>query len=142
MWQFWLILSGFFLIIEIMTVGFLVFWFAVASLFAMVASFFTTSVVAQTAVFLIASVILLFATRPFVSKVTHKDDNVKTNVNSIEGKIGKVIQDIDSAESSGQIKVNGEVWSAKSYDSSFIAKDTEIVVENVDGVKAVVKPLK
>lgn len=36
MWQFWLILAGLFLILEIITVGFLVFWFSVGALVAMV----------------------------------------------------------------------------------------------------------
>lgn len=72
MWQFWLLLAGFFLIIEIINVGFLVFWFSVGALIAMVASLFISSVVIQTTIFLIASVILLFATRPFVQKVMRK----------------------------------------------------------------------
>lgn len=141
MWQFWLILAGFFLIIEIVTTGFLVFWFTVGALVAMVASLFISNIIIQTTIFLIASVILLFVTRPFVAKITQKDETVKTNVYSIEGKIAKVIQDVDPIEGLGQIKVNGEVWSAKSYNDTFISKDTEVVIEKIDGVKAIIKPL-
>ena len=141
MWQFWLILAGFFLIIEIITTGFLIFWFAVGALFAMLSSFIISNIIAQTTIFLIASVILLFVTRPFVSKITQKDETVKTNVYSIEGKVAKVIQDVDPIEGLGQIKFNGEVWSAKSYNNTFIAKDTEVVIEKIDGVKAIIKPL-
>lgn len=141
MWQFWLILAGFFLIIEIATVGFLVFWFAIASLITMIASFFIKNIVAQTTIFLISSVILLFITRKFVTKVTQKDDNIKTNVYSLEGKVAKVIQNIEPVEGLGQIKLNGEVWSAKSYNDTFISKDTEVIIEKIDGVKAIVKPL-
>ena len=141
MWQFWLILAGFFLIIEIVTTGFLVFWFTVGALVAMVASLFISNIIIQTTIFLIASVILLFVTRPFVAKITQKDETVKTNVYSIEGKVAKVIQDVDPIEGLGQIKVNGEVWSAKSYNDTFISKDTEVVIEKIDGVKAIIKPL-
>lgn len=141
MWQFWLILAGFFLIIEIINVGFLIFWFAVGSLIAMVASLFISNVIVQATIFLISSVILLFATRPFVAKVTKKDEVVKTNVYSIEGKTAKVVQDVNPIEGQGQIKVNGELWSAKSYNDTFIPKDTEVTVESVDGVKAIIKPL-
>ena len=38
MWQIWLIIAGICLIVEIMTVGFLVFWFAVGSLFVAISS--------------------------------------------------------------------------------------------------------
>jgi len=141
MWQFWLITAGFFLILEIISVGFLIFWFSIGALLAMISSFFINSIVAQTTIFLISSVILLFVTRPFVAKITQKDKTVKTNVYSIEGKIAKVIQDVDPIEGLGQIKVNGEVWSAKSYNDTFISKDTEVIIEKIDGVKAIIKPL-
>lgn len=141
MWQFWLILAGMFLILEIITVGFLVFWFSVGALVAMVASFFTNNIIAQASIFVIASTILLFATRPFVAKITKKDEEVKTNAYSIEGKTAKVIVDVDPIDGQGQIKVGGEVWSAKSYNDTVIPKDTEVLVEKIDGVKAIIKPL-
>lgn len=141
MWQFWLILAGIFLIIEIITVGFLVFWFSIGALIAMIASLFIKNIVAQASIFVISSAILLFVTRPFVSKITQKDEVIKTNAYSIEGKVAKVILDIDPVEGQGQIKVGGEVWSAKSADDTSIPKDTEVLIEKIDGVKAIVKPL-
>lgn len=141
MWKIWLVLAGIFLIIEIINLGFLVFWFSMGALIAMVASFFIDNVVIQSAIFLISSTILLFATKPLVNKVLPKDSFVKTNSASLEGKIGKVICDIDPIESKGQVKINSETWSAKSYDNTYIAKDTEVIVEKIEGVKAIVKPL-
>lgn len=141
MWQVWLILAGMFLIIEIISVGFLVFWFSIGALIAMVASLFIKSIVAQATIFVISSAILLFVTRPFVSKITQKDEVVKTNVYSIEGKVAKVVVNVDPIEGKGQIKVDGETWSAKSYNDTVIPKDTEVLIEKVDGVKAIVKPL-
>ena len=58
MWQFWLILAGIFLVVEIATVGFLVFWFAIGAIIAMIVSFFTGSLAIQTGVFIISSTIL------------------------------------------------------------------------------------
>ena len=48
MWQIWLIIAGICLIIEIMTVGFLIFWFAIGALLAMVTSLFTDNIIIQT----------------------------------------------------------------------------------------------
>lgn len=141
MWQFWLILSGLFLIIEIFNVGFLIFWFAIGALIAMVVSFVIDSVIIQATIFLITSTILLFATRPFVNKILPKDSFIKTNSNSIEGKIGKVIVDIEPIEGKGQVKIESETWSAKSANNTYISKDTEVIVEKIEGVKAIVKPL-
>ena len=141
MWKLWLIFSGIFLIIEIGTVGFLVFWFAIGALIAMIASFFVESVIAQTTIFIVSSTILLFATRGFVNKFAKTENTNKTNAFSIEGKKGKVIRVIDPIEGTGQIKISGEVWSAKSFDNTSISENTEVIVEKIDGVKAIVKPV-
>lgn len=141
MWQFWLILSGLFLIIEIFNASFLIFWFSIGALVAMVVSFVINNIIIQAAIFLIISTILLFITKPFVNKILPKDSFIKTNSNSIEGKIGKVIVDIEPIESKGQVKINSEVWSAKSTDNTYISKDTEVIVEKIEGVKVIVKPL-
>lgn len=137
MWELWLIISGIFLIIEIATVGFLVFWFAIGALFALVVSFFTDSIIIQTAVFVISSTILLFLTRPFVKKI-NEDNNVKTNAYSIIGKKGIVIKEIDPITGQGQVKVGTEVWSAKSLNDVTISEGTEVEVTDIDGVKAIV----
>ena len=141
MWQMWLIVAGLFLVLEMVTMGFLVFWFAVGALVAMLASFFIESVVAQSVIFLIVSTILIFATKPLVNKIIPKESFIKTNAYSIEGKIGKVTIDIEPIEGKGQIKVGSETWSAKSFDDTYIPKDEEVVVEKIEGVKVIVKPL-
>ena len=107
MWQLWLIIAGICLIIEIMTVGFLIFWFAIGALLAMVVSFFTDNLIIQMSVFVLSSTILIFTTKPFVQKFVNRRDGIKTNVYSTIGKVGIVTKDIDSIECLGQIKVNG-----------------------------------
>ena len=141
MWQWWLIASGVFFIGEIITVGFLLFWFGIASLISMVVSFFTSNLVIQMVVFLVSSVILILATKPFVKKFMNKK-NIATNAYSLIGKTGLVIQEIDNVKGIGQIKVGGEVWSAQSEDNSVIPVNTEIELTKIDGVKAIVKPIK
>ena len=112
MWQIWLIISGVCLIVEIITVGFLIFWLAIGALLALVTSLFTDNLIIQTSVFVISSTILIFATKPFVQKFVNKKDSIKTNVYSAVGKTGIVTKDIDSIETTGQVKVCGEIWSA------------------------------
>lgn len=142
MWQLWLILSGVCLILEIITIGFLIFWFAIGALLAMVTSFFTENLLIQTSVFVISSTILIFATKPFVQKFVNKKENIKTNVYSTIGKIGIVTQDIDSIQSLGQIKVEGEVWSAIGINDMNIPQGTEVEIKEIKGVKAIVSPIQ
>lgn len=142
MWQIWLIMAGICLIIEIMTVGFLIFWFAIGALLAMVVSFFTNNVIMQTSVFVISSTILIFATKPFVKKFASNKNAIQTNVYSTVGKIGIVTKDIDSLQSLGQVKVGGEVWSAIGLDDMNIPQGTEVEIKEIKGVKAIVAPIE
>ncbi len=141
MWQIWLIAAGVFIIGEIITVGFLLFWLSIASLIAMVVSFFTSNVIIQMTVFVISSGLLIFATKPLVKKLAKKD-SVSTNVYSIIGKTAIVIEDIDWASGTGQIKCEGEVWSAKTDEQIDIPTGSEVEIVSIEGVKAYVKPLK
>lgn len=138
MWQFWLIVAGICLVIEIATVGFLVFWFGIGALFAMITSFFTDNLIIQTVVFILSSTVLLFFTRPFVNKFSPKE-KVKTNAFSIIGKKGIVTQTINPITGEGQVKIGSEVWSAKSSEDIKIKKGLEVEVLDIDGVKAIVR---
>ena len=140
MWQIWLIAAGVFFIGEIFTAGFLIFWLGFGALLAMVVSFFTSNIIIQMAVFVISSGIFILATKPLINKITKKDV-VPTNVYSIIGKPAIVIEDINWETGTGQIKVEGEVWSAKTNDSVIIPKGSEVEIESIDGVKAFVKPI-
>lgn len=143
MWQIWLIIAGLCFIIEMATVGFFVFWFGIGALISMVVSiFFPENIILQAAVFVISSVILLLLTKPLVNKFTKKDKKIETNAYSIIGKKGIVVQDINPTFGVGQIKIAGEVWSAKTSNETIIEKGTEIKVIQIDGVKAVVEPIE
>lgn len=139
MWQFWLIAAGIFFIVEMATVGFLVFWFGIGALIAMLCSFFISNVYIQACIFLVTSTVLIFLTKPFVNKFINKKKTVPTNAYSIIGKTGLVTQEINSTLGTGQVKIGTEIWSAKVDSDEVIPKNSTIEVTKIDGVKAVVK---
>ncbi len=140
MWQVWLIIAGLFFVGEIATVGFLIFWFGIGALIAMIVSFFTSNIIIQTTIFVISSTILIFATKPFVKKFADVK-KTNTNVYSIIGKKALVIKTIDPIHSVGQIKINGEVWTAESENNQVIYEGSEVEILEIKGVKAIVKPI-
>lgn len=141
MWQFWLIVAGVFLIGEIFTAGFLIFWLGIAAVLSMLVSIFTDNLIVQASVFVIASGLLIFFTKPFVDKyITKNQKSVKTNAFSVIGKKGIVTKEMSSTSKFGQVKVDEEIWTAVSEDSKPIPEGTEIEVVKIDGVKLVVKP--
>lgn len=141
MWQIWLIISGVFFVVEMMTVGFLVFWFGIGALFAMITSLFTDNLIIQTAVFVISSTLLLFLTKPFVKKISHSD-KIKTNAYSIIEKKGIVLREVNNKKGIGQVKIGSETWTAKSSnEDEIIAEGTEVNIKQIDGVKVIVEPI-
>ena len=138
MWLIWLIAAGVFFVAEIITVGFFIFWLGIGSLLAMLVSFITNSVIIQVATFAITSSVLLFFTKPLAKRLA-KSDNAVTNSFSLINKTGIVTMDINPLEGVGQVKVNGEIWSAKTENQNTILKGSQIKVVKIDGVKLVVE---
>ena len=102
---------------------------------------FPENIFLQLSVFVVVSTLLIFLTKPLAQRLTRKDKNVATNAYSIIGKKGIVLQEINETYGVGQIKVAGEVWSAKTTDGGVIQKGKQVEIIKIDGVKAVVEPV-
>lgn len=140
MWAVWLILCGVFLLIEIFTVSFLMFWPGIGAFFAFIASILDFSFGVQIGVFAISTALMLIFMKPLVSKL-FKTKDVPMNSNAIIGKQAIVIKEIDNLNSKGQVKVNGELWSALSVDNSIIEENSTVEIIAIDGVKLKVKKI-
>ena len=139
MWKFWLIVAGICFVIESFTIGFLVFWFGIGALAALVASLFISNIWIQSLIFIIVSSLLLIFTKPLLKKFVKEKDVIPTNVYSIIGKEGIVVEKIDTLNGVGKVKVNGELWSATSSEN--IEKGTKVKVLKVNGVKLEVEKI-
>lgn len=137
-WLLWFALAVIFAVIEMIAVGFFMIWFGVGALAAMLVSLVTTNLAIQFLVFTAVSVILLFMTRRFTSKVT-EGTIYPTNIDAIIGKIGIVTEDIPALDNPGIVKISGEMWSAVSADSKPIEKGIQVQVLQVKGVRLVVQ---
>ncbi len=143
MWLLWLILCGVFLLVEIFTVSFLFLWPGIGAFIAFLTSFLTDNFAIQIAVFVISSILMIIFTKPLVKKLIKNTDNTKMNKDGIIGKTGIVIKDINNLLSTGQVKVNGELWSAFSENSQeTIEKDSVVIIKGIDGVKLRVSKVK
>ena len=142
MWYVWLIAAGVFFLSELATEGFLICWLGVGAVLAMLTSFFCDNIFIQTIVFVISSILLIILTKPLVNKFMKNSKTIVTNSNALIDKTGIVTISIDPLEATGQVKVNGEIWSAKSDENTIIEKDTKVKILKIDGVKLVVTPIK
>lgn len=135
----WLVLLVVFMIVETATVSLTTIWFAVGALVAFLLGLLGVSVGWQAAVFLIVSVLLVLFTRPIAIRYL-KIGHTRTNVDSMIGQQGVVIKAM-SEHQTGQIKVNGQVWTALPADGQPIGENMEVTVQSVEGVKLMVMPL-
>ena len=134
MWLVLLILS---LAAEGATAAVTSIWFAAGALVAMVAALLEIDLWVQIVLFMVVSVGLLFALRPLLKKyITPK--KVRTNVDSVIGSQGVVLEQIDNVTGTGRVKLGGMEWSARSAAGEVIAPGEVIVVEKIEGVKVFV----
>ena len=135
----WLGLAIVLAIIEGLTLGLTTIWFAIAALVMVFVSFLPIPLLFQVMIFLAISAVLLFYTRPIALK-KFKVGRVKTNVDSLVGRHALVTKQITEFDR-GEVKLNGQIWSAKTEDCSTINEGTKCEVVRIEGVQAIVKVL-
>ena len=116
-------------------------WFAVGSLAALIACMLGGALWLQITLFVVVSGGLLAALWPLTKKyLTPK--LVSTNIDSVIGSVGLVTTAIDNIEAHGQVKLGAMEWTARSASGEPIAAGTLVKVERIEGVKAIVSPVK
>lgn len=138
MYAIWGALIILFGIFEAATAQLVSIWFVFGAIASLVASLLNATVIVQIIVFVVVSVLALIATRPIVKKHLNTK-TVRTNADRILGREAIVIEQIDNISSVGQVKVDGNVWSAKSVDNTTIPIDSIVTIEKIEGVKLLVK---
>ena len=138
----WLGILAVLLVIEAITAGLTTIWFAGGALIAAIASYVGAGVMAQILLFLCISLVLLIFTRPVAMKYFNKE-TIQTNANSLIRKKAVVIQDIDNLAQTGQVRINDSEWTARTADDSQkIGKGAVVLIEEIRGVKLIVKQNK
>ncbi len=139
----WLILTFVCIILELLTTGIFFILFALGTLFAFIASFFSVSVTNQVVVFAAVTLLCLLFLRPFVRRWLHLDGDgsAGTVPDYIEQNIGleaPVTEEI-VAGGKGQIRIGTEIWTARAVDNRGIELGRTVRVVRIEGVTAVVE---
>lgn len=140
-WLIWLAAFVVFIGIEAATMALTTIWFAGGSLAALLLAFFGAGKYMQMAVFFAVSLLLLIFTRPFALRFVNQK-TVRTNVESLIGRTARVTAEINNDLAEGTAVVSGQEWTARSVDGSIIEAGAMVSVEEISGVKLMVKKLK
>lgn len=141
MWVIWLILFVGFVALEFATVALISLWFAAGSLVAMILALLGYDLQVQIIVMIVVSVVLLGVFLVFRKKWHIVPPSKQaTNADRLIGQTGEVIQLIDPINNTGQVQVNGQIWSARTDLKEEIPEGTLVQIVELRGVKLVVKP--
>ncbi|MCL2087535.1 MAG: NfeD family protein [Oscillospiraceae bacterium] len=141
MW-IWVIVMVLLILIEVFTFNLATIWFACGALVAVfVSAFAPENFAAQIISFVVTSAILLPLTRPFVKKFSRKA--IPTNADRFVGEQGVVVEKIENLSATGQVKVLGQIWTARAQDNLTVFDVGEIITVNrLEGVKLIVEAEK
>ncbi len=134
----WIGFAIFMLICEGLTSQLVSIWFVFGGVAAAISCIFTDSFLIQSVVFVVVSFICLIATRPLVKKIT-KQKIEHTNADSMIGRMALVTMDIVNTKGTGQVNVDGKIWSAKSVDNREIKTGANVRITGIQGVKLLVE---
>lgn len=124
-------------VVEVLSADLIFLMLALAALVAGAGSALGLSFTMQMVVFTIASLVLLFTVRPWGKRILSRHTpNIQTNAQALPGRTALVTELV--TPSGGRVRLDGEVWSARSATSDSYATGTRVFVEAIDGATAVV----
>ena len=139
-WQAWLALAIALGVLELFSLDLVLLMLAVGALVGMVASLAGLALWVQVVAASLASIAALGVLRPGVVKRLHSGPNLVLGHEALVGRQALVIEEISSQ--GGQIKVGGEVWTARPYDEDqVIPVGAKVDVFQIKGATALVHPV-
>jgi membrane protein implicated in regulation of membrane protease activity len=136
-WVWWMIAAGVFAIGEIATLGFFLGPIAIAAVAAAIVALVGGGVAAQWIVFIAVSLASLLVLRPIARRHLRTPGQLRTGTAALVGRQAVVLQRVD--RDGGQVKLAGEVWSARSYDDDeAFEAGARVEVMQIDGATALV----
>jgi len=141
-WIIWLIIMVVMLIIEAATTALATVWFAAGALVAMIMDLcgapHNLQIIVMAAVSVVTFLICMIWIRPKLESLRRANVQ-RTNADRLIGMEGVVIVPVNPVEGKGQVKVEGQVWSAKSEGA--IEEGTTVKIRAIEGVKLIVDPV-
>ena len=139
-WIIWLVIAVVMFVIEAVTTGLATLWFGIGAVVAMIMDLCGASVASQIIVMAVISAVCfavcMIWIRPKLESLRKK--NIQhTNADRLIGREGVVIVPLNATEGKGQVKIDGQIWSAKA--DTDIAEGVRVTVRSIEGVKLVVE---
>jgi len=132
-----MIAAGVLAVGEIATLGFFLGPIAVAATLAAIVAVAGAGLAAQWIVFIAASLASLLVLRPIARRHLRTPASLRTGTAALVGGRAIVLERVDA--DGGQVKIGGEVWSARAYDEDdAFEPGVRVEIMKIDGATALV----
>jgi membrane protein implicated in regulation of membrane protease activity len=136
-WLVWVILAAVLAVGEVLTLGFLLGLIAIAAVLAGAVAAVGGGLVVQLIVFIVASIASVALLRPLAKRHLQTPARLRTGTAALVGAKAVVLQRVDDL--GGQVRIGGEVWSARAYlEGQVIEPGARVEVAQIDGATALV----
>ena len=136
-WVWWIIAAGLLAVGEIATLGFFLGPIAVAATLEAIVAVAGAGLAAQWIVFIAASLGTLLVLRPIARRHLKTPPRIRTGTAALVGGRAVVLERVDA--NGGQVRIGGEVWSARAYDEDdSFDPGARVEVMKIDGATALV----
>jgi membrane protein implicated in regulation of membrane protease activity len=136
-WVAWMIAAGVLAVGEIVSLSFFLGPIAVAAVAAALTALLGGGLAVQLAIFILASAASLLVLRPIARRHLRTPAQIRTGTAALVGERAVVLERVD--EYGGQIKLGGEIWTARSYDEDQVIEPGQRVqVMQIRGATALV----
>lgn len=141
-WHIWVIGAIILCIFEMLVPVFVLASLGAGCLLASFAAALHLGINIQISAFILGTLGAFFGIRPIFSRYCYRaSPGVKTNVDALIGKTGRVTEAIDDELNSGRVLVGGDDWKAVSEDGRTIEINSKVVVIRVEGSKIYVRAI-
>jgi membrane protein implicated in regulation of membrane protease activity len=136
-WVWWMLAAGGLAVGEIFTLGFFLGPISIAAVLAAIVALAGAGLAAQWIVFILASLGSLLVLRPVARRHLRTPAQIRTGTAALIGAPALVLERVDGR--GGQVKIAGEIWSARSYDEDeSFEPGARVEVMKIDGATALV----
>src|SRR5918999_6129795 len=137
-WVLWMVAAGLLAVGEMFTLGFFLGPIAVAAVLSAVVALTGAGLAAQWIVFILASLGSLLVLRPIARRHLRTPAQIRTGTAALVGAPAIVLERVDGR--GGQVKIGGEIWSARSYDEDrAFEPGARVEVMKIEGATALVE---
>lgn len=137
-WVIWTVLGVVLAAGEVLTLSLFLAPFSIGGFGAAITAGAGAGLAAQVAVFAVLTVATFGLLRPVVKRHLRQPSTTRTGTAALVGRTALVVSALEGPELTGQVRLDGEVWTAKGAGLEAVPVGTTVTVLEIEGATAVV----